>query len=405
MDPKEFINQIKDALIPDLKQAAADAAKEAVEKAKGEEPAPSIMRAAAAPVAPTVIMKEDKPVSRFARIIRAQILGKQYNQPLEVIVPKLYPKDEVLKTAVSGLTLASGSALISEAFSAEVIEMLRQESQVRKAGFRMVPMPKGNMTMPGFLTGATASYGAEATTHGSTRPTFRQIALHSKKLIAIVPVSNDLVENADADAEALIRDDAVASIAEIEEAAFLRYDGASNKPKGLLYSTNSANKIAANTTVNVTNVAEDLGKLPYYLKKNKVNPRKGVWFISPRSEFYLKKARDANSNLVFADEMKGGTLLGFPYFVTTSIPENVTYGGTSNNSEVYFVDAFHAIIADEKMMEVEVFPGGTYYDSDSSALVSGISNDLNIVRVISKHDFALRHDYACAILEGVRWGA
>jgi len=402
MDMKELAKAVIDGIMPQI-----DAKIEAANKVHDETPAPSIMRAAAAPIeGPTVINKmDDKPVSRFARIVIAKALSAQYKQPLEVIIPKLYPRDEVLKASVSGLTMSSGAALISEAFSSEVIEYLRQESQVRKAGFRTMPMPKGNMTIPGFNAGATASYGSEATTHGSTRPTFRQIALSSKKLIAIIPVGNDLVENADADAEAIIRDDAVAAIAEIEEAAFLRYDGTSNKPKGLLSLTNANNLIAANGTVNVTNVATDLGKLPYYLEKNKVSPRQGVWFISPRSKFYFMTARDANSNLVFADEMAKGTLHGYPYFVTTSIPDNVTYGGNNDTSEVYFVDARHAIIADEKVMEVEVFPGGTYYDSDSAALVSGISADLNIVRVISKHDFALRHDLACAILQGVRWGA
>ena len=64
------------------------------------------------------------------------------------------------------------------------------------------------------------------------------------------------------------------------------------------------------------------------------------------------------------------------------------------------VAAFH--IPDPAFtMEVEAFPGGTYFDG--SALQSGISRDQTVLRALSKHDIAMRHNLAASLLTGVLW--
>ena len=60
------------------------------------------------------------------------------------------------------------------------------------------------------------------------------------------------------------------------------------------------------------------------------------------------------------------------------------------------------VIGDSLNLEVEVFPNGTY--SNSGTIVSGVSNDLTIIRAISKHDINMLHNLSGVCVEEISWG-
>ncbi|KKL70473.1 hypothetical protein LCGC14_2104520, partial [marine sediment metagenome] len=80
-----------------------------------------------------------------------------------------------------------------------------------------------------------------------------------------------------------------------------------------------------------------------------------------------------------------------------------TLGGGSNESEIYFQEFTEAVIGEALGMMVEVFPGGAY--NDGSQIISGISTDETVIRLITEHDFQLRHTNTGAIVTGVLYGA
>ena len=296
-------------------------------------------------------------------------------------------------------TLADGGALVSDEFVPELIELLRAMSVVRTAGPRVLDMPSGSLTMPRQTAAATASYTGEVTNITSSQQTLDQIQLTGRKLAALTPVSNDLLRQSNPSADQMVRDDLVRVMALREDLAFLRGDGTQNTPKGLLNQTAAANKF--NSTGNtLANILSDLGKMMEKLEGANVPVMNPVWFMTSRSKNHLSTLTEGVGRYFFNDEILRGQLRGSPIGMSNQIPNNL--GGGNNESEVYLVEPSEMIIGDVFSMELEVFPGGAFHDGAN--VISGISTDQTVIRALSKHDFALRHPEACAVLEAVQWG-
>ena len=133
--------------------------------------------------------------------------------------------------------------------------------------------------------------------------------------------------------------------------------------------------------------------------------------MSPRTEMYLLTARDTSGVYAFRDEMVTGKLFGYPYAVTTNIPENltVTVNSTSveDTTEVYLVDFADAIIGESTQLIIDASTEASYMDMVNSTPVmySAFSMDQTLIRVIAEHDFVMRHPESVAVLTAVKWSA
>ena len=344
--------------------------------------------------------KEDKGL-QVARIVRALAASKGDPERAAAYAKKNFGDDEIVK-ALSVGTLNAGGYIVPEEYSAEIIELLRPQSVVRRMGAVTIPMATGTLNIPKLAGGGSASYIGENTDIGVTQPTFGTVQLTWKKLAAIVPISNDLLRFSSPAADSIVRDDLVMAMALREDAAFIRDDGVGNVPKGLRYWAPVSNRIPATTgTPTLATVTTDLGKLILALKKANVRFIRPGWLMSPRTEMFLLTLRDGNGNFAFRPEMLAGRLFSYPYAVTTQIPENL--GAGKNESEIYLVDFADAIIGESTQLIIDASTEASYYQDD--ALHSAFSLDQTLIRVIAEHDFAMRHEESVAVLTGVTWSA
>src|SRR6185437_6226661 len=151
--------------------------------------------------------------------------------------PRRDPSTRALVVSVG----ASGGFIVPPDYMNEIIELLRPQAVIRGAGPRVIPMPRGTMTLPGQSAAATASYGTEVAPIASSQQTLDSIIASFKKLTALVPVTNDMMRYADPAADAFVRDDLVKVIALREDLAFLTGDGTAAGPMGF---TAFANRFA-----------------------------------------------------------------------------------------------------------------------------------------------------------------
>jgi len=248
------------------------------------------------------------------------------------------------------------------------------------------------------VTGGYIGENANAT---HSQPVFGENILTWKKLAVLSAISNDLLRYNSPAADAVVRDDIVRSLSVTEDAVLIRSQGVGGEPKGLRYWAAAGSIIAANT-VSIANVTADLGKCLYTMLDNNVPVTKGVWLLAPRSHYYLVTIRDAVGNLAFAPEMATGKLMGYPFFVTTSIPRNLTVGANADCSEVYFVNMDDVVIGDSQRLLIDVSSEAAYYNG--SSVVASFSLDQTVIRAISEHDLVVRDPNAVVVLTGVRWG-
>jgi HK97 family phage major capsid protein len=318
---------------------------------------------------------------------------------------------------------ASGGFIVPPDYMNEIIELLRPMAVVRGAGPRVIPMPRGTMTLPGQASAATASYGSEQAKIASSQQTLNQIVASYKKLTALVPVSNDMMRYADPAVDAFVRDDLVKVLALREDLAFLIGDGTADTPRGFLsfangYATSAGvfsttadstaavggNFITSTETFTLATVASELGGAVNKLDTANVPDLKRCWFMHPRSFNYLYNVQNSLGVYVYRDELNKGTLLGYPFKKTTQIPINYydTTGAHTDCSFVFLVEMDEDMILDSMSLELAVSREGSYVDGNGTTW-SAFQSDQTIIRAIAEHDHQIRHDASVAVIQFVRW--
>ncbi|MBX6354550.1 MAG: phage major capsid protein [Micromonosporaceae bacterium] len=351
-------------------------------------------------------IRADRPVQSsepgigVGRLIRAMAAGRGDPERAAHWAKRVLD-DEQLAKALATTPDSAGGFIIPPGYVAEIIELLRPASVIRRMNPVVMPMPNGTLQIPALASGAAASYIGENTNIPVTQPAFRQVELKWRKLAALVPISNDLLRYNNPQVDAVVRDDLVAALAQRSDLAFIRSDGTSGEPKGLRYQAAASNVIAANATVNLDTVTTDLSRLVLALQEANVRFIRPGWLMAPRTAHYLMTVRDGNGNYAFRDEMLAGRLWGYPYAVTTQIPTNLGEG--TNESEVYFADFADVVIGDSMNITLDVSREAAYHDGTN--VVAAFSLDQTVIRAIAEHDLAVRHAESVAVLTGVTWGA
>src|SRR5574340_150884 len=250
----------------------------------------------------------------------------------------LYGESHPVTKALGVGTGAAGGFIVPPDYVNEVIELLRPLAVVRGSNPRVLPMPRGTMTLPGQASPATATYGGENQSIGASQQTFKQIVASYKKLTALVPVSNDMMRYADPAIDAVVRDDLVRVIALREDLAFLLGDGTSNAPMGFtgfandwaigqggtagvwlstanstaavngaagsaLQGLNGGNFITSNETYTEATVVAELTGLINKLDMANVPEGRRMWFFHPRTYNYLFGLLNSLGLYVFRDEL------------------------------------------------------------------------------------------------------
>lgn len=343
-------------------------------------------------------------VARFARALAAE---KRFNISAETFAKEAWGDAEIAglvaqQKALVAQSAAAGGILVPQQFAPEIIELLRAKSVMRQAGVRQLSMPNGNMTLRRQNGGGTAYYAGESSNITPSTQSLDQINAVAKKLTAITAVSNELLRSPDASADAFVRDDLAKVMGLRADLAMIRGDGTANTPKGVRYLTTSTNVFgrtqASGSGSTLAEVTLDGFKMQRYVADTDADISTGFWLMNPKIEYALKQYRDGNGNLAFLAEMVAGRWLGFPYHVTTQIPNNL---GGGDEAELYFVVGSECIIFDKTDLVIDVSSEAAYHDG--SSVVSAFSRDESVIRAISEHDFNMRHQGSAAVLTTVDW--
>jgi HK97 family phage major capsid protein len=344
---------------------------------------------------------EMKPGQMAARLIRIYAAAKGNPDRALKLARSNDWDDGHTDITVRALIAGAGGAggfLVPEEYSMEVIELLRHRAVVRKLGARQLPMPGGNLSVPRLNAGATAAYVGEAVASNASQESIGQLRFAAKKLMAQVPISNDLIKFASPQADLVVRDDMVAQIAVAEDAAFIRGNGTQFSPKGIRNWLASSNVLTtAGTTL--ANITADLEGCENALEQNDVRMIQPGWIFNPRTKNTIKYVQATTGQFVYRDEMDEGELLGFPFEFTNNIPANL---GGGSQTEFYLVDFADAVIADVPGLEIDISSEAAYVDS-TGTLQAAFSQDVTVIKAIERHDFGMRHDVSAAVMTAVAY--
>ena len=318
-------------------------------------------------------------------------------------------QDVSSRKALVESSFLDGGALVPPEFSAEFIYLLRASTVVLESGASVVQMGGLTLNIGRQNAAGTAYYEGEAQAVTPSQQQFGALSLQAHKLMALTPVSNDLLRDGGPSVEAIVRDDLIQVVALRQDLAWLRGDGTLGTCKGLLNLINATNQLTATqggSSATFQEIAYDVGRMYAALKNANIDKfapdTTWGWVMSPRSEQYLRTVASTFGVFPFKDGMEQQKqFFGLKYMTTTAIPNNLSTGG--NASEVYLVAWPAYLIGMNMPLELRIFPDGTAPDLNGT-IISGIANDMTWLRAITRHDSKLRYDLGAAYLGSVLWG-
>jgi HK97 family phage major capsid protein len=300
----------------------------------------------------------------------------------------MYPENKrvhALLKQLSATTPSEGGFLIGEQYSEDIIPLLLSKTAVMELGARHIPMPKGNINIPKLTGGATSYYIGENQNATKSQPSFGSIKLSSKKLVTLVPVSNDLIRDASPAADMLVRDDMVNQMKLKIDYTGMYGDGTAYTPIGIKKSV-----ATANISVSTSAITADLPGTMIGTLMNYNTPMLSVgWIFNSKtwSEFYNLKT--TTNQYIYRDEMNRGTLNGFPFRVSNQITTANSTAGTTY-FDIFLGDFSEFMFGDEMAFEFMASQEASWFDGTN--LQSAFSLDQTVLKITAKHDMALRHD-------------
>lgn len=359
----------------------------------------------------------------FARTVRAIALtaiekGNQGDPENVKAVAKKYfgADDPVVKSIEDSIKLKATASqaqdptslgnMIAPQYSSEFVKLLRNTAVIRRIA-RSIPNPTGQLTMRRQTSAGTAYWHGEGKPITPSKPGVGNLNFSRKKLGVIYVVSNDMLRFGGPDVDAFLLEDMLAISGLGEDISFIRGDGTQFQPSGLKSLIAAANQ-NAQTGTTLALIDADFSQAKRLIEENNVasDDEDIHWLLVPRTWWGLwnKAAATDTGYRPYRDELKtpgegmNGRILGSPAHKTNQIPKNL---GGGSESETYCVHGPSLLIADTLNNQVDAFNGGAYYDAGSGVVVSGISNDETVIRLLREVDFNMRYPEAGALITAV----
>lgn len=255
----------------------------------------------------------------------------------------------VLKAAVDAGTTTDAtwaSTLVDyQTLAAEFIELLRPQTIVGRLNLRRVPF---NVRMPSQTAGGTYSWVGE----GSAKPVGElatsEVTLRWAKAAGIIVVSEELLRVSNPSAEAIVRDDMIAGIANFLDVQFVDPEVAEVSNVSPASVTNGVTPIIASGTDGDA-VRTDIKALWTTFLQANIVPSSGVWIMSNTTAMALSMMRNALGQKEFPDiNATGGTLEGYPVITSEAVVAD------TNGSYIVFLNQRDVFLADDGAVTIDV---------------------------------------------------
>lgn len=255
---------------------------------------------------------------------------------------------QVLRALVEG-TDALGGYLVPEELRAEVFRLLPDMAVMRKVA-RVLPMGTDTLKLNSLTARPSAYWTAEYASKSTTSAELGQVTLQPNDLVCLLPVSEQLIADANIGIVQFIIELFTEAIAAGEDKAFFTGSG-TGQPKGI--SQETLTEVDAGLNVSVDTVISLIHSVPQAVRKSS-----SAAFVGNSDVVeILRKLKTSNGDYIWRD---GGAAVNGQ---TTPLPDRL-YGypfyeqNDLNPREIYFGDWKFYIIGDRQAISVRTTSEG-----------------------------------------------
>ena len=217
----------------------------------------------------------------------------------------------------------------------------------------------------------------------TSQATYGEVNLKAKKLAALTPISNDLLRYNAVGIDGWVADDLMRNAKVELDDAFLNGSGTAHTPLGLKNVSGVQTWTpASGTALGLKTPTGMLAKL----KQANIPMDNVKWLLNPMGESWLEDLAFASGPFAFPS-LDEGKLKGYEVIESAT----VGYDATSTPTADFWVGDWSQFLWGVGYdISVEMSREGTFDDGNGNQ-ISAFQNDLTLVRLITEHDFNVRH--------------
>ncbi len=304
---------------------------------------------------------------------------------------------KALTTSVSGSSPddAQAGLTIPTELLAEVIRIANAQYGLARRDMRYLPFsgPGNERTIPVLGTAVSVFWTGEGEAKQSTQPGFSVVTQTLKKLAAIVPFTDEILEDSAINLTQLVAELFAEAVTKEEDVQF--FNGTGSPWTGILNNNNVNGVDAAGDASQTT--ADDLLAM---IDATPSGALSGSKFYMSRTVFStLRKLKDQNGNYILQNPggSISGTIWNYPYELSDAFP---ALGDVSENDPYILFGNLKlgAIFGDKQQMRVKLLTEATITDTDGSTGINLAQQDMSALRIVERVGYVVALPKALTVL-------
>lgn len=242
--------------------------------------------------------------------------GRATNEYMEAFWKNMRSKSNIdIYNALQIGTDSEGGFLVPDEFEKTLIASLI-ESNVMRSLCKVITTSFGDKLIPVVASRGTASWVAEEGAITDSDDSFGQITLGAHKLVTMIKVSEELLNDNVFNLESYIAKEFARRIGAAEEEAFIIGNG-TGKPTGIV----NMGQLGATTAVNNAITFDEIIDLYYSLNEGYRN--KATWLLNDSTIKVIRKLKDSTGQYLWQPSLQAGqpdTVLNRPIKTSVYMP-------------------------------------------------------------------------------------
>ncbi len=242
---------------------------------------------------------------------------------------------EWLRTYARGMTTngaGSGGFLVPDEIAAAILVMAEEYGIARRES-RIWTMGSNSLSIPNRLSGVTSFFVGEGQDATESAPTLSNFNLVSRKLMAFVPLTNELIEDAVVDIASFVVEEIARAFAEKEDRCLFLGDGTSGyggivglagaMEAGFAGYVEAASGHDTFAEVDANDLVAVMAKLPVYARRN------AKWYCGKEAahQIFTRLAMAAGgTSMAERSQYMVSSFQGYPIVETPALPATATNG-------------------------------------------------------------------------------
>ncbi len=273
-------------------------------------------------------------------------------------VPREALAENFGRSLVAGTASIGGNLVATQHMGDQFIDALRSRSAVMQMGAQILPGLNGNVEIPRLVGKSTIGWKTEIAASVQSNLELDKVTLTPKAATGFVVYSRQLLIQGIPSVDQLVRGDLTAQIAEAVDSACLRGIGGA-EPAGIISVAAAGSAATLATGVNQVVLGDNGGALSYaalvsleaLIATDNADAAGMKFLTSPAVRGYLRAAEESTVSGQFVWTIPSvssnpleGRVLGYPAFVSSNAPGNVTKGTVTAGCSVCYLGDWSQIM-------------------------------------------------------------